>query len=238
MVSGLKVASQCFTLVDPQSEFQAIVDDGTFVPAGTMVAQVSGSSASVLKAERTALNFLQHLSGVATHTHCFVERLADLDKTLYPARVVHTRKTTPGMRLLEGQAVVDGGGSPHRYNLGSAVMLKDNHLTQCSISEAVAQIRERVSHMVVIEVEVDRLTQIAEALEAGADVIMLDNMPPEKVTEGVKMIGNRAKTEASGNISLDTVREYALTGVQFLSTSKITLGAPALDIGLDFLCKI
>jgi nicotinate-nucleotide pyrophosphorylase (carboxylating) len=187
-------------------------------------------TSSLLKAERTALNFLQHLCGIATCTRQFVQKI---DGT--PARMTDTRKTTPGLRILEKQAVRDGGGFPHRFNLGTAAMLKDNHIIAAGgIGPAVRLLKQHVSHTVKVEVEIDHLHQLAEALEAGADIILLDNMTPDQVTTAVNQIAGKAITEASGGICLETVRSYALTGVQYLSTSQLTVGAKAIDIGLDF----
>lgn len=233
VVSGLSVAREVFRQVDPAIVFETALNDGDTVGAVSVLASVRGSAASLLKAERTALNFLQHLCGIATETRRFADKL-------HGTRTVisHTRKTTPGLRLLERQAVTHGGGKPHRYNLGSAVMLKDNHLlaypSSQPIFDAVRELRQKVSHTVKIEVEADALAQVQEALSAGADIILLDNMTPEQVQEAVTLIDGRAITEASGNISLETVRLYAEAGVDVVSTSKITLGAPAVDIGLDF----
>lgn len=229
VVSGLDIAQDVFSMLDSGIQFEPLVKNGDKVAPGTKLAKVIGNTASLLKAERTALNFMQHLSGIATITRQYADAIEGTSASL-----VHTRKTTPGLRLLERQAVLDGGGVLHRFNLGSAVMLKDNHLAKVSIEEAVHTIRQRVGHTVSIEVEADTLEQVKAALHAGADIIMLDNMTPEQVKVAVEIIGDKAKTEASGNISLETIRSYAETGVQFLSTSKITLGAPAVDIGLDF----
>ncbi len=237
VVSGLAIAKACFESVDEDEtvQFEISQPDGSQVSAGTLLAMIHGNTASLLKAERTALNFMQHLSGIATTTRSFVDAFSDLSQQGFPAKILHTRKTTPLLRAFERQAVLDGGGALHRYNLGSAVMLKDNHLKQISISEAVRQLRERIPHCATIEVEVDHLAQIEEVIQAKADSILLDNMTPEQVREAVRMIDGRLITEASGNISLETIRDYVLTGVQYISTSKITLGAPAMDIGLDFI---
>lgn len=264
VVSGLMAASLSFSGVDSALCFTPQVKDGDFVKAGTQIATVAGSMASILKAERTALNFLQHLSGIATMTHRYVDAL-----TGTATRITNTRKTTPGLRLLERQAVMDGGGAPHRFNLGSCAMLKDNHIqalerpqaavdyafepdaldsadgsepaadttkataNTCSLPEAVAMLRERLSHTMRIEVEADRMDQVQQAVKAGADIILLDNMSPDEIRDAVALIAGRAITEASGRITLDTVRRYAEAGVDYISTSKITLGVPAIDIGLD-----
>lgn len=234
VVSGLSVAELAFITVDPNLAFAAHVRDGDHVPAGTVLAEVAGSMASLLKAERTALNFMQHLSGVATETRRYVDAIAGTR-----THITHTRKTTPGLRLLEQQAVRHGGGSPHRFNLGSCVMLKDNHLAalemECdnAIGETIIRLRDRLSHTIRIEVEADTLDQVRQAVDAGADIILLDNMSPDTIREALRIINHHAVSEASGGITLATVRDYAETGVDYISTSKITLGVPAIDIGLD-----
>lgn len=234
VVSGLSVAALAFQLVDSTLSFQPVKQDGTFAPAGTVIGMVTGSIASILKAERTALNFLQHLSGIATETRRYADAIVGTG-----ARITHTRKTTPGLRLLEQRAVLHGGGVPHRFNLGSCVMLKDNHLqaliqtSENPIADAIAELRRKISHTTKIEVEADRLDQVRQAVEAGADIILLDNMSPAMIRESLEIIQKRAISEASGGIGLETIRAYAETGVNIISTSKITLGVPAIDIGLD-----
>lgn len=235
VASGLEIAEQVFKTVDSTIQFKAAVEPGTCLAKGGLIGTVEGPVTAILKAERTALNFLQHLSGIATETGRFTQLLKGTG-----CKVTDTRKTTPGLRLLEKKAVVDGGGHPHRFNLGSAVMLKDNHLQtvragNTSLDDLVRQMRERISHTATIEVEVETLAEVESALQAGADILLLDNMSPEMVREAVTLIQERAVIEASGGISLDTARAYAEAGAQYLSTSKITLGAPAVDIGLDFL---
>jgi nicotinate-nucleotide pyrophosphorylase (carboxylating) len=234
VVSGLEAADLVFRLVDTRLQVQRLVVPGSPCQPGEVLATVSGPLSSILKAERTALNFLQHLSGIATETARYVQALAGTT-----TRVTDTRKTTPGLRLLEKKAVLDGGGSSHRYNLGSAVMLKDNHLSafvegQRPLEEVVPALRKFLPHTTRIEVEVETLEQVQKAVEAQADIILLDNMGVELVQEAVALIANRAITEVSGGITLETLRSYAETGVDYISTSKITLGAPAVDIGMDF----
>ncbi len=233
VVSGIETAQQVFALIDKTLCFCPVVSEGQMVPAGTTLVELSGQTAALLKGERTALNFLQHLSGIATETQRYVAAVAGTG-----CRIAHTRKTTPGLRLLEQQAVIHGGGVPHRFHLGSAVMLKDNHLEalgDTTLAEAIRQIRQQIPHTMTIEVEADTLEKAYEAAEAGADIILLDNMPPSQIREAVERIGKAVTLEASGGIALETIRAYAETGVQVISTSKITLGAPAVDIGLDFL---
>jgi nicotinate-nucleotide pyrophosphorylase (carboxylating) len=234
VVSGMSVAALVFQSVDPALQFEPLAQDGQHVHAGTVLGTVSGPMSSVLKAERTALNFLQCLSGIATETNRYVEAISGTQ-----TRVTHTRKTTPGLRMLEQQAVLHGGGMPHRLNLGSCVMLKDNHLQALAdtsdnpIADAIAELRNRLSHTLKIEVEADRLEQVQQAADAGADIILLDNMSPDTIRQALAIINGRAISEASGGITLKTIREYAETGVDYISTSKITLGVPAIDIGLD-----
>lgn len=234
VVSGMSVAALVFQSVDPALQFDPMVQDGQHVPAGTVLGTVSGPMASVLKAERTALNFLQYLSGIATETNRYVAAISGT-KT----KVTHTRKTTPGLRILEQQAVLHGGGMPHRLNLGSCVMLKDNHLQALAdasdnpIADAISELRSRLSHTLKIEVEADRLEQVQQAADAGADIILLDNMSPDTIRQALAIIDGRAISEASGGITLHTIHAYAETGVDYISTSKITLGVPAIDIGLD-----
>lgn len=237
VVSGLQVCRLAFQLVDPKIEFFAECEEGELVSAGHVIAKVTGPVQSVLKAERTALNLLQHMSGVATETRRFVEVLKQCNSK---TRIAHTRKTTPGLRILEQQAVIHGGGVPHRYNLASAVMVKDNHLqayraaSNKAIETALADVIPKVPATMYVEVEVETLEQVEEALAAGADIILLDNMTPAMVKEAVTLISGKAIVEASGNIRLETLVEYANLGVNVISTSKITLGAPSVDIALDF----
>jgi nicotinate-nucleotide pyrophosphorylase (carboxylating) len=234
VVSGLPVASLVFHTVDPSLIFEPLVQDGDFVEAGTVLGTVSGSMAPILKAERTALNFLQHLCGIATETRRYAATIQHTQ-----TKITHTRKTTPGLRLLEQQAVLHGGGMPHRFNLASCVMLKDNHLQALAgrnenpIAAAVKELRAKLSHTIKIEVEADSLEQVRQAVEARADIILLDNMSPDTVREALAIIDHRAVSEASGGIGLENIAQYAETGVDYISTSKITLGVPAIDIGLD-----
>ena len=229
VISGLAVAACVWQTLDPTVRVTLMVSDGDRVVPGNRLLKVEGLAVSLLQGERVALNFLQHLSGVASRTRQFADAIAGTR-----SQVTDTRKTTPGLRFLEKQAVVHGGGSPHRFNLGSAVMLKDNHIAVMGgIEPAVARLRAAVSHTTTIEVEADTLAQVEAALRAGADIVMLDNMSVAQVQEAVTLIGNRAISEASGGITLETIRAYAETGVQYISTSQITMGAPPVDIGLD-----
>jgi len=203
--------------------------DGDRVAAGTVLATLEGDARAMLTGERTALNLLGHLSGIATATRTLVDVVAGTD-----ARIVDTRKTTPGLRALERYAVRCGGGRNHRYGLHDAVMIKDNHLVAAgSITAAVRAVRARVGHMVRVVLEVDGLDQLPEALEAGVDVVLLDNFGPDALREAVALIDGAAVTEASGGITLDTVRAVAETGVDVISVGWITHSAPRLDVALD-----
>ncbi|TPP10529.1 carboxylating nicotinate-nucleotide diphosphorylase [Rhizobium glycinendophyticum] len=243
VVAGLVLAETAFRLIDPSVRFEALVADGDRVSPGQPLARVEGSARAVLSAERVALNFLMHLSGVASYTACFSDAIAHTK-----ARVTCTRKTLPGLRAVEKYAVRLGGGSNHRYGLDDAILIKDNHIAVCGgVAEAIHAARAYAGHLVKIEVEVDSLHQMREALDAGPDVILLDNMTPDTLFEAVEMNRqhhamapeiyasgrNRTILEASGNVTLQTVRTIAETGVDFISTSKITMAAPTMDIGLD-----
>jgi nicotinate-nucleotide pyrophosphorylase (carboxylating) len=234
VIAGLDVASMVFSVTDSQLRFESLIKDGAVVNPNLDIAFVSGRARSVLRAERVALNFLQRLSGVATLTSKYVEAVRGTR-----ARIVDTRKTTPGLRSLEKYAVRAGGGFNHRRDLGDAVLIKDNHLAVIgalglSVSEAIEKMRESLPHTVKIEVEVDRIDQIEEILKARPDIILLDNMSTPDLETAVKMIDGRALAEASGGVSLDTVREIALAGVDLISVGALTHSAPALDIALDF----
>jgi nicotinate-nucleotide pyrophosphorylase (carboxylating) len=199
------------------------------VDKGTRLLTVSGSARSIVTAERPTLNILQRMCGIATETARY---RAEIEGT--SACLIDTRKTTPGLRMLEKHAVVCGGGVNHRLGLDNGVMLKDNHIAVAgSITNAVKRARQKLPILTKIEVECDRLEQVREAADAGADVIMLDNMPVAQMPEAVRIVAGRAKIEASGGIRIDTIRAIAMTGVDYISTSKITQSAPAVDIGLD-----
>lgn len=233
VVSGMETARAVFTRVDPSVTFEALAHDGDQVQRGMKLARIAGDARSILAGERTALNLIQRLSGIATVTGAYVARLTGTG-----AVVVDTRKTTPGMRYLEKAAVRHGGGANHRFNLGDAVLIKDNHLAAIGgpepIREAVAAARKRAPHTSKIEVEVVNLAGVREALAAGADIIMLDNMGLDEMRQAVDLVDGRALLEASGGITLDTIREVALTGVDLISSGALTHSAPSLDISLDF----
>ncbi len=232
LVAGAaSVAARVFQLQNPAINAVAGVEDGTRVRAGDVLLTVSGPVIDLLKAERVALNLLQRMSGIATMTARFVEKVEG-----YPVRICDTRKTTPGLRLLEKYAVVAGGGSNHRFNLADGVLIKDNHIAACgSLTKAVERVRKMVPHTIRIEVETDLLGQVEECLTCGVDIIMLDNMSLAAMAEAVALIDGRALVEASGNVTLDRVREIAETGVDIISSGALTHSAPACDIGMDWL---
>lgn len=229
ILCGVEVARQVFRVLDPSLTFEALVKDGDKLEPGTLIAKVTGSARSVLTGERLALNLLQHLSGIATRTR----KLADLAKP-YGTRVVDTRKTTPGLRLLEKYAVRTGGGHNHRLGLYDAILIKDNHIAVAGgVKEALVRAKAYASHMTKIEIEVESLAQAKEALEGGADVIMLDNMAPEAMKECVRMISHRAVVEASGGIDEHNLEAAAAAGVDVISIGALTHSVKALDISLD-----
>lgn len=229
VLAGLAVSQLAFELVDPAIRFEAHRGDGSAIAAGDNIATISGPARGLLTAERTALNFLCHLSGIATATAGLVDAVRGTD-----AKIACTRKTTPGLRALEKYAVRAGGGMNHRYALNDAVLIKDNHIAIVgSVSEAVTRARANVGHMVKIEVEVDRLDQLAEVLALGVDAVLLDNMAPEMLAEAVAMVGGRAITEASGRVTKETAPAIAASGVDLISVGWCTHSAPILDIGLD-----
>lgn len=232
VISGLDVAGAIFQRVDPEIAFEALVVNGASVGRRTPIARLSGPARSILTAERVALNVIQRLSGVATLTRQFVERIEGTNGI-----IVDTRKTTPGLRVLEKRAVVDGGGQNHRFNLADGVLIRDNHLaavgTKDRVTEAIRLARRHAPHTIRIEVEVTTLAEVAEAVDAGADIILLDNMDVETMREAVVLVNGRALTEASGGVNLDTVRAIAETGVDLISVGALTHSAPALDISLD-----
>jgi len=229
-ISGVLVARSAFQLVDPTLEFEVKVPDGSTVSADTVLAIIKGGARSLLTSERVALNFVAHLSGVATVTRALVNAVAGTK-----ARIVCTRKTTPGLRLLEKYAVRCGGGFNHRFGLDDAVLIKDNHLVAAGgIRTAIERVRAGLGHMAKVELEVDTLAQLEEALGLGIDTILLDNMSLDDLKRAVALARSRATLEASGNITLETVRAVAETGVDYISSGAITHSAPSLDVALDF----
>ncbi|WP_223069012.1 carboxylating nicotinate-nucleotide diphosphorylase [Paenibacillus caui] len=232
IVCGIPVARLVFEIVDPALVFTAYVQDGERISKGTVLATVEGSTHSILTGERLALNLLQRLSGIATRTRTYVDALEGLG-----TRLVDTRKTTPGHRMLEKYAVRTGGGHNHRFGLYDAVMIKDNHIKGAGgIAQAVGRARAQIPHTMTIEVEVESLEQTEEALDAGADIIMLDNMPADLMREAVKRIKAKAphvRVEASGNVTLNTIRTIAESGVDIISVGRLTYSFESLDISLD-----
>jgi len=229
-IAGLICAQAAFRLVDASMAFEVALPDGSDAAAGSVLATVSGSARSLLTAERVALNFLGPLSGTATLTAALVKAVEGTK-----ARIVCTRKTLPGLRSLQKYAVRCGGGFNHRFGLDDAAMIKDNHVQAAGgIAPAVARLRAGLGHMVKIEVEVDRLEQLEEALANGVDTILLDNMSLDDMRRAVALAKGKAVLEASGNVTLETVRAIAETGVDTISSGAITHSAPNLDIGLDF----
>ncbi|MES2443860.1 MAG: carboxylating nicotinate-nucleotide diphosphorylase [Pseudomonadota bacterium] len=227
-VAGLPVAEAFFRALDPQVEIERLVEDGDTVPAGTDLLRLRGKARALLTAERSALNTVQHLSGIATMTRAYVDAIAGTGATL-----LDTRKTLPGLRRLEKYATRMGGATNHRIGLWDAAMIKDNHVAVAgSVGEAVR--RAAAAGIARIIVEVDRLDQIAPALEAGATHLLLDNMAPPMLREAVAQVAGRVPTEASGGVRLDTIRAIAEAGVTYVSVGRLTQSAPAADIGLDF----
>lgn len=230
VIAGLDVAETAFRLVDPAIVFDRLSSDGISHQPGTEIARVSGSSRSILAAERTALNFLGHLSGVSTATANLVKAVAGTK-----AAIVCTRKTMPGLRAFQKYAVRAGGGMNHRFALYDAVLIKDNHIAVAGgVSEAISRAKANTGHMVKIEVEVDTLEQLLEAMAIGVDAVLLDNMSPAQLREAVGIIDGRAIAEASGGITPETVAAVAASGVDLISIGWTTHSAPNLDIGLDF----
>jgi nicotinate-nucleotide pyrophosphorylase (carboxylating) len=228
-LAGLPVAERAFQILDPGAVFQGLLPEGGALAPGSMIARVRGSGRALLTAERTALNFLRHLSGIATATRRLTELIAGTR-----ARLVDTRKTTPGLRTLEKYAVRAGGGHNHRSGLFDGILIKDNHIRLAGgVAEAIQLARRAAPHTVRIEVEVESLEQLQEALEAGADLVLLDNMPIALMREAVRLTGGRALLEASGNIDAANIRAVAETGVDLISVGAITHSAPALDISMD-----
>jgi nicotinate-nucleotide pyrophosphorylase (carboxylating) len=229
IIAGLDLAAAAFRLVGDGVNFQPSLADGAAVAAGDMVARVTGPARLVMSGERVALNFVNHLSGIATLTRTFVEAIAGTN-----ARICDTRKTTPGLRAFEKYAVRCGGGSNHRYSLNDAILIKDNHIAVAgSVTAAYRAAAAFAGHLVAIEIEVQTLAELEEALAAGARIVLLDNMDNETLRQAVAINQGRARLEASGGVKLDRVRSIAETGVDYISTSQITMGAKPLDLGLD-----
>ena len=229
ILAGIDLAAATFRQMHPAIGFEPVIADGGPLEPGAVVARVTGPARPILSAERVALNFLCHLSGIATLTRRYADAIAHTK-----ARITCTRKTTPGLRALEKYAVRCGGGSNHRFGLDDAILIKDNHIAVAGgVAEAVRRAKAFAGHLVKVEVEVDDLDQLEEALRAGADVILLDNMPPEMLRRAVAVTAGAAVLEASGGVTLNTVAAIAETGVDFISSGAITHSAPALDLALD-----
>ena len=229
VVSGLYVCAEVFAQLDSSLAFEALLPEGAAFAAGTILARVDGSARPILTGERVALNFLQRLCGIAALTRTYVDALAGTS-----CRLLDTRKTTPGLHAFEKAAVRAGGGSNHRFALYDGFLIKDNHIAAAGgVAPAIAAARAVAAPTAAIEVEVQSFDQLDDALAAAADVIMLDNFTPEQVSEAVRRIAGRARTEASGGVSLDTLRSYAEAGVDFLSVGRLTRSAPTIDISLE-----
>jgi nicotinate-nucleotide pyrophosphorylase (carboxylating) len=230
VLAGMDVFAEVYATLDGAVHLKPAYKDGDLLSAGAVIAVLEGRARSLLAGERVALNFLQRLSGIATLTRQYVEAVRG-----YGVDIIDTRKTTPGWRLLEKYAVRVGGGKNHRHDLGDGVLIKDNHIVAAGgIKQAVDLARRHSHHLLKIEVEVETMEQVEEALQAGAEVIMLDNMSPAMLAEGVKIIDKRAIVEASGGVSLETVTAVARTGVDLISVGKLTHSAPAADIHVEF----
>lgn len=231
VIAGLDVFGRAFALLDPATRVEATVADGDVVSAGQRLATVYGDARVLLAGERVALNFLQRMSGIATYTRRMATALEGTDTVL-----VDTRKTTPCLRVFEKAAVEIGGGRNHRYNLSTAVMLKDNHIDAAGgVTQAIEAARAHASFTCIVEVECENLEMVREAVEAGADIIMLDNMAHDDMAEAIALIGGRAKTEASGNVDAENIRALADLGVDFISSGALTHSAPILDLSLKHL---
>lgn len=230
VVAGLQPFEAAFRMLDADVAIEIAVPDGGLVEAGAEIARISGNARALLTAERVALNFVGHMSGIATLTHRFVEKVAGTS-----AHIIDTRKTTPGLRAFEKLAVRAGGGSNHRFGLFDAILIKDNHIVAAGgIGPAMQRARSLAGHMVKIEIEVTTLAELEEAMTFAPDAVLLDNMDTATLKTAVEMVAGRALTEASGGVNLDTVRAIAETGVDLISVGALTHSAPTLDVGLDF----
>lgn len=229
VLAGLEAGLLAFELLDPGLRIERLRHDGASIERGTEIARVAGNARAVLAAERTALNLICRMSGIATATRSLVDAVAG-----HKAKIVCTRKTTPGLRILEKEAVRLGGGANHRFGLDDAMLIKDNHIALAGgVGAALGRARAHAGHLVKIELEVDTLEQLAEALEHGVDAVLLDNMDPPTLRRAVAMVAGRAVTEASGRITRETVPDIAAAGVDLISSGWITHSAPILDLGLD-----
>ncbi len=231
VIAGLDVFERVFALLDPHVQMECFACDGDEVESGQLLAYVRADARTLLSGERTALNYLQRMSGIATYTRAMARALEGTKTVL-----VDTRKTTPGMRIFEKEAVALGGGGNHRFNLSTAVMLKDNHIDAAGgVAQAVAAARAHASFTCTIEVECENLDMVSEAVEAGADIIMFDNMTHDQMAEAIALIAGRARTEASGNVDAQNIRALADLGVDYISSGALTHSAPILDLSLKHL---
>ncbi len=229
IVCGIDIFKRVFHILSSDVEIKTFVSDGDFVKKGQKLAEIKGNARTILSGERTALNYMQRLSGIATETNKYQSAIMP-----YSASVTDTRKNTPGFRIFEKYAVMVGGARLHRFNLSDCVMIKDNHIKHAgSITNAVNKIKKNLSHAHKIEIECDTIEQVKEAVNAGCDIIMLDNMSISDMKKSVEYINNRAIVEASGNVKINTINEIASTGVDVISTSAIVASAPVIDLGLD-----
>ena len=229
VVCGFDLAEEAFRQIGPGIVFERLVAEGDKVAANTDIARISGNARLVLSAERVALNFMNHMSGIATHTARYVAETAGTS-----TQICDTRKTLPGLRVFAKYASRCGGGANHRFGLSDAILIKDNHIAVAGgVRKSIEAAREFAGHLVAVEIEVETLEQLAEALETGVEAILLDNMDNDMLARAVKLAGGRTRLEASGGVVLERIRSMAATGVDFISTSQITMGAPPLDIGLD-----
>lgn len=233
VLAGLSVFSRVFTFLSSEIELEYYFEDGHLVPAGKKICLLSGPISAIMKAERTALNFLQRMSGIATLTKVYVDKVGS-----EKARVLDTRKTMPGLRVLDKYAVRMGGGFNHRFGLFDGILIKDNHIAASgSIAKAVALARENTPHTIKVEVEVEDQDGLVEAIQAGADVILLDNMTPDAIRKAVRLARGRVQLEASGGINLNTIEEIAQTGVDLISVGALTHSAPAVDVSLELVAE-
>lgn len=230
VLCGAEVAARVFTMLDPDIDVKFLVNEGTRISKGQKLAAIDGRTRPMLKAERTALNLLQHMSGIASYTRKCVDAIEGTG-----ASIADTRKTLPGLRPIQKYAVTVGGGRNHRYNLTDAAMLKDNHIDAYgSITGAVNALRKKAGHMLQIEVEARNIEEVKEALACGVNVIMLDNMSPAEMKQACELVGGRAKTEASGNVTLENIREVAESGVDIISLGALTHSVKAFDISMKW----
>jgi nicotinate-nucleotide pyrophosphorylase (carboxylating) len=231
-IASLPLVGQILKVVDPVAGVRLLATEGSAVKRGAAVVELWGNAAALLTAERTILNFLQHLSGVATLTRRFVDAVSGTR-----CKIIDTRKTLPGFRLLDKYAVTQGGGANHRLGLDDGILIKDNHIAVCGgVGAAIRQARSRASALLRIEVECTTLAEVQEALDARADILLLDNMTTQQMGEAVRLVSGRALLEASGNMSLEWVREVAETGVDFISVGALTHSAPAVDLSMAVVC--